>query len=138
MSVVTELIREEGGGLISFGDYSLKSKGKKDDFEVMGNVYKVKTSKEITKLEKNETLLFETVPGAAVFNFFMDENEIKFELAGYGGTQVIMELESAVDYDIKVADARLGAVKTTKSGKLVFSAELSETKIPVTITKLNG
>ena len=136
MSVVSELIREEGGGLISFGDYSLKTKGKKEDFEVMGNIYKVKTCKEITKLEKNETLLFETVPGAAVFNFFMDEKEIKFELAGYGDTQVIMELESSAIYDIDVGGAKPGAVKTTKSGKLVFSTELSETKIPVTIIKL--
>ena len=53
MSTVTELIRKESDGTISFGDYTLASKTKLDNFEHNGDVYKVKTFKEITKLEKN-------------------------------------------------------------------------------------
>ena len=50
MSVVKELIRTEADGGISFGDYELAAKAKKSDFEHRGDLYKVKTFKEITKL----------------------------------------------------------------------------------------
>ena len=53
MSVIQELIRQESNGTISFGNYLLDSKKKVLDFEVEGDLYKVKTFKEITKLEKN-------------------------------------------------------------------------------------
>ena len=53
MSVVKELIRTEADGGISFGDYELAAKAKKSDFEHRGDLYKVKTFKEITKLERN-------------------------------------------------------------------------------------
>lgn len=56
MSVVKELIRTEADGGISFGDYELAAKAKKSDFEHRGDLYKVKTFKEITKLEKNRTV----------------------------------------------------------------------------------
>lgn len=52
MSVVKELIRTEADGGISFGDYELAAKAKKSDFEHRGDLYKVKTFKEITKLER--------------------------------------------------------------------------------------
>ena len=51
MSVIKELIRLEDDGSISFGNYLMDEKKKVLDFEVMGNLYKVKTYKEITKLE---------------------------------------------------------------------------------------
>ena len=53
MSVVEELIREESDGSLSFGNYELASKTKKSDFPYGGASYKIKTFKEITKLEKN-------------------------------------------------------------------------------------
>ena len=49
MSVVSELIRTEADGTISFGNYELPAKSKKSDFEHDGDLYKVKTFKEITK-----------------------------------------------------------------------------------------
>ena len=56
MSVVSELIRTEADGTISFGNYELPAKSKKSDFEHDGDLYKVKTFKEITKLERNACL----------------------------------------------------------------------------------
>ena len=53
MAVVKELLRAESDGTLSFGDYTLASKTKLEDFEFQGNLYKVKTFAEITKLEKN-------------------------------------------------------------------------------------
>ena len=66
MSVVKELIRTEADGGISFGDYELAAKAKKSDFEHRGDLYKVKTFKEITKLERNGMFVYESVPGTAV------------------------------------------------------------------------
>ena len=65
MSVVKELIRTEADGGISFGDYELAAKAKKSDFEHRGDLYKVKTFKEITKLERNGLFVYESVPGTA-------------------------------------------------------------------------
>lgn len=69
MSVVTELFRSEENGTLSFGDYTLDTKAKKDKIEFEGDMYKVKTFKTMTKLDKNGQLIFESVPGSAVHNF---------------------------------------------------------------------
>ena len=53
MAVVKELIRTEENGAISFGDYELAQKSKLSDYQHQGDMYKVKTFKEITKLERN-------------------------------------------------------------------------------------
>ena len=51
MAVVKELIRTEENGAISFGDYELAQKSKLSDYQHQGDMYKVKTFREITKLE---------------------------------------------------------------------------------------
>ena len=43
---------------ISFGDYTLDAKAKLDNFGHQGDLYKVKTYKDITKLERNGCLLY--------------------------------------------------------------------------------
>lgn len=62
MPVVNELIRSEADGAISFGNYKLDTKSKLPDFEHCGDTYKVKTFNEITKLEKNGSFVYESVP----------------------------------------------------------------------------
>ena len=52
MTVVEELIRVENENGLSFGDYTLNAKKKVSDFEFHGDMYKVKTYRDITKLEK--------------------------------------------------------------------------------------
>ena len=64
MSVVEQLICKEDNGSLSFGNYLLDSKTKKSDFEYEGDLYKVKTFSEITKLEKNGLFVYESVPGS--------------------------------------------------------------------------
>ena len=64
MAVIQELIRQEENGRISFGNYLMDEKKKVLDFEANGDLYKVKTFREITKLEKNGKMLLEAVPGA--------------------------------------------------------------------------
>ena len=61
MAAVKELLRAEADGTLSFGDYTLGSKTKLDGFEFQGDLYKVKTFSEITKLEKNGMFVYESV-----------------------------------------------------------------------------
>ena len=69
MAVVKELIRTEESGNISFGNYELDQKSKVSDYQHQGDVYKVKTYREITKLERNGMFVYESVPGTAVLNW---------------------------------------------------------------------
>ena len=80
MAVVKELIRTEENGSISFGNYELAQKSKVSDFQHQGDVYKVKTFHEITKLERNGMFVYESVPGTAVYNLLQDGSTI--ELSG--------------------------------------------------------
>ena len=69
MAAVKELLRAENDGSLSFGDYTLSEKTKKDNYEFEGDIYKVKTFSEITKLERNGMFVYESVPGIAVEGF---------------------------------------------------------------------
>lgn len=66
MAVVEELLRGEDGGAISFGNHKLEEKAKLVDFEFGGDLWKVKTYKTMTKLEKNGMFVYESVPGTSV------------------------------------------------------------------------
>ena len=88
MAVISELLRVEADGTISFGDYSLDAKAKLDNFEHNGAVYKVKTYKDITKLECNDIFVYESVPGTAVSNFNKDEEKVSFSASGIEGAQI--------------------------------------------------
>ena len=50
MAVVEQLIKAESDGTVSFGNYKLPEKKKLENFEHNGNILKVKTYKDITKL----------------------------------------------------------------------------------------
>ena len=78
MSIVNELIRKEEDGSISFGNYKLEEKSKVEDFEHEGDMYKVKTFRGITKLERNGSFVYESVPGTAVENFKFSDRELTF------------------------------------------------------------
>ena len=124
MSVVTELIRKEEDGSISFGDYSLAAKAKLDDFEFQGDLYKVKTYKDITKLEKNGMCVYESVPGTTVNNFKALENKVSFSVEGQEDAQITLELEAEAEYEIIVNEESAGVMKTNLGGKLSLSVEL--------------
>lgn len=128
MAVVKELLRAEADGVLGFGDYTLDSKTKLDGFEFQGDVYKVKTFAEITKLEKNGMFVYESVPGTAVENFRASEKEVSFEVSGVQDAQVTLELEADSEYVVYMDDVNVGDMKTNLSGKLSVSAELSEGK----------
>ena len=124
MSVVTEIIRKDEDGSISSGDYSLAAKAKLDDFEFQGDLYKVKTYKDITKLEKNGMFVYESVPGTTVNNFKALENKVSFSVEGQEDAQITLELEAEAEYEIIVNEESAGVMKTNLGGKLSLSVEL--------------
>ncbi len=126
MAVVNELIRKESNGTISFGNYELDKKTKLDDFEVAGDIYKVKTFNEITKLERNEAFVYESIPGTAVNLFNATDSEVNFFVDGIGQTQITLELEPSKEYHVFVGDKDLGVSKTATGGKLTIDLELEK------------
>ena len=128
MSVVSELIRTEADGTISFGNYELPAKSKKSDFEHDGDLYKVKTFKEITKLERNGMFVYESVPGTAVSHLKATENGMSFTVECPTDAQITVELEEETSYQVFVDDKEVGEMKTILGGKLVLSVELDSTE----------
>lgn len=136
MAVIEELIRLEDNGSISFGNYLMDEKKKVLDFEVCGNLYKVKTYKDITKLEKNGKMLFESVPGATVHNFTMNERNIEFNVESTEDVQITMELEPEQEYKLIVDDMLVGKMESNIAGKINFSVELGNNTADVKIEKI--
>ena len=140
MSVINELIRTEANGTLSFGNYSLAAKSKVEDFEHEGDLYKVKTFKEITKLERNGMFVYESVPGTAVFNLTQSEAQmdfhvehfrvtdegVEFTVEGSKDAQITVQLEDDCEYEIYEDGVGVGGMKTNMSGKLSLSVELNE------------
>ena len=123
MAAVKELLRAEADGALGFGDYTLSSKTKLDGFEFQGDVYKVKTFSEITKLEKNGMFVYESVPGTAVENFKATEDIVTFKVSGMKDAQFTLELEADSEYVVYMDDVNIGDMTTNLSGKLSVSAE---------------
>jgi len=137
MAVIKELIRSEADGTISFGDYTLSTKSKLQDFEHDGDLYKVKTYNEITKLERNGMFVYESVPGTAVNNMKVTETGVQFSVEGKEDAQITVELAEDTEYKIFIDDTNVGKMKTNLSGKLALSVELSaDTQSQVKIIKL--
>lgn len=137
MAVIEELIRKEENGTISFGNYLLDSKSKVSDFEYEGDLYKVKTYKEITKLERNGLFVYESVPGTAVFDLSLTEKSVCFTVEGVQDSQITLELEPEKEFKIFIDETNIGKMKTNLGGKLVLSVELSEKeKADIKVVKL--
>ena len=126
MAAISELIRTEADGTISFGDYTLGAKAKLDNFEHNGDIYKVKTFAEITKLERNGLFVYESVPGTAVTSFQESESEVSFMVEGPKDAQITLELEDSSEYEIFINGTVAGEMKTNLGGKLSISVELAD------------
>lgn len=123
MAAIKELIRKESDNTISFGDYTLDKKTKLDNFEYQGDLYKVKTFGEITKLEKN---------GSFVYDQFLEqqlhlketEKGMEFKVEGPEDAQITVGLEADTEYEVYVGGGDAGNMKTNLGGKLSLSVEL--------------
>lgn len=128
MPVVSELIRIEDDGTISFGNYELAEKSKLQDFEYKGDLYKVKTYHEITKLERNGMFVYESVPGTTVNHFSVEDSDVMFTVEGTQDAQITIQLEDDRDYEVFIDGVAVGGMTTNVSGKLALSVELNRGK----------
>lgn len=136
MAMHQDLIRKESDGTLSFGDYTLDTKSKVSDFEHEGDIYKVKTYNEITKLEKNGLFVYESVPGTAVYHLDITDKEVSFNVTGKEDVQITLELEPEKEYKTFIDGTNVGKMKTNLGGKLVLSVELNEdTKSEIKVIK---
>ena len=101
MAGITDLICKTADGKLSFGNFDLDSKQKRSDFPFEGDLYKVKTFKEITKLERNGMFVYESVPGTVVTD--MSATDIGKMKTNLGGKLVLsIEMDPDQSYDVKV------------------------------------
>lgn len=124
MAVIEELLRSEESGAISFGNHTLTRKAKVEDFKHAGDLFKVKTCNEITKLEKNGSFLYESVPGTSVLNFIEKADGVEFIVEGDVDAQITVGLMDDTEYEVFVNGAGIGTMKTGLGGKLSMSVEL--------------
>ncbi len=136
MAVISELIRVESDGTISFGDYTLNEKMKLDNFKHNGGSYKVKTYKDITKLECNDVFVYESVPGTAVSNFNKEDGKVSMMVEGPEDAQITLELEAESEYEITINGETAGVMSTNLGGKLSLSVELEgNAAVSITVEK---
>jgi len=137
MAVIEELLRSEENGAISFGNHTLAKKAKVENYEHVGDLLKVKTYHEITKLEKNGMFLYESVPGTSVLDFQEEETGVSFVVEGDEDAQITLGLMDDTEYEVFVNQVSVGTMKTGLGGKLSLSVELETAgEVPVKIVQL--
>ena len=125
MATVKELLRAENDGTLSFEITLLHPRQRRTDLNLKGDLYKVKTFAEITKLEKNGMFVYESVPGSTVENFKETETEVEFTVSAPEDVQFTLELEPESEYEVFIAGESAGKMGTNLSGKLSVSVELN-------------
>ena len=136
MAEFNDLISAESDGSLSFGNYMLHTKQKLDAFDFDGDIYKVKTFSELTRLEKNEAFVYESVPGTEVSEFKADMECMDFLVEGAEDAQITVGLEEETEYRIYIDDVAVGKMRTGLGGKLSVYVELEPgDKVHVVIRK---
>lgn len=125
MAIAEDLIHTQADGKLAFGNYTLASKQKKEGFAHDGDLYKVKTFREITKLECNDNFVYESVPGTAVRDFEETEDGVSFLVEGAEDAQITLGLREDTQYEVLVDGRSVGTMSTGLSGKLNVSLELA-------------
>ena len=99
MAVIDELIREEETGALSFGNFALATKTKKDGFQYQGD------------------------------SFRATDKAVNFVVEGEEDSQITLELEAEKEYKIHIDKVYVGKMKTNLGGKLNLSVELEPAKM---------
>ncbi|MDY6323741.1 MAG: endosialidase [Catonella sp.] len=128
MAVVHELICREGDTALGFGDYTLDEKGKLSDWKFDGDLYKIKTFKEITKLEKNGMFAYESVPGTAVHDYIAAPGKVSFTVEGPEDADITLQVEEEKEYAVFINGNEAGSQKSNLGGKVTLSVELGTGK----------
>lgn len=126
MGTVKELIRIEENNCLSFGDFELESKAKLENFEFLGDLYKIKTFKGITRLEKNDGFMYESVPGTTVTDMDYTTDRVSFKVTGNEDPQITLGMSENTEYCINIGGEDVGCMSTGIGGKLSLSIELDK------------
>jgi hypothetical protein len=129
------ILRSMEDGTLEFGDHASTHKEKVDNFEFEGDIYKVKTFHDVTKLDKNGMFVYESVPGSTVTEYHASATEVNFKVASFEDVQITLELEPNQEYETFVNDRRVGVMLTNVSGKLTFSVELNPGEVASVLVK---
>lgn len=133
-----ELIQASGNKL-SFGDFSLSEKAKLDGFVNGGNIYKVKTFCELTKLERDGMFVYESEPGTNVSDFELTTDGLSFDVTGAEDAMITVGLKEDTQYEVFENGNSAGTMKTNLGGKLSLSVSLTpDKKTTVKIVESNG
>ena len=135
MGVHKEILRSMEDGTLEFGDYTSTHKGKLDNFEFEGDIYKVKTFHDVTKLEKNGMFVYESVPGSTVTGYHATATEVNFQVSSFEDIEITLELEPNQEYEIIVNEHSAGAMLTNVSGKLTVGVELNPGEVASVLVK---
>lgn len=125
MSAMDKIIGVEEEGTLRFGDYTLQKKEKYEGFPYQGDLLKIKTCFEATRLEKNGLFLYESVPGTTVKQFRETEEGIEFTVEGEKDLQITLGLAEQTLYRVTVNEEMIGEMETNISGKLSISVKTS-------------
>ncbi len=137
MAGLENLIEVNENNAISFGNHNSVDKQKLEGFELAGDIYKVKSHNQITRLEKNGRLLYESVPGTTVRDLTLNSETMDFTVEGSAeDAQVTVELEADQDYKVYVNNINLGNVTSNLAGKISFSVDFANGAQHVEIKKL--
>ena len=126
MAVVSEIIRAEADNTLSFGNYLATDKQKLSGFKLGTDTYKVKTHNELTRFERNDIMILETVPGSTIHSLSQSDDGLEFSAEGVGNTQFTVGLEPNSEYNVFAEDNLVDTAKSGISGKINFSKELSK------------
>lgn len=138
MGVIEKGMITNEDGSISFGNYETTEKVKIDQYMVGEDEYKLRSYNQVTRLSKNNVLIFESVPGVTVHNFKFTKNNIEFSLEGNKDVQLTLELEPLTTYKIILNGKLVDEQEANAiSGKINFSLELADGTGNVIIEKTN-
>ncbi len=120
---------------LNFGDFKSETKQKLKGFKKNEDIYDINSYSESTKLIKNGEMIFEAVPGVKVTSFIQGDDGVTLKLLGIKSTQVTIKLDGDMSYNIKKNKIDLGEFRTSESGKLTLSVDLSKGEKEIEIKK---
>lgn len=125
MATVKELLRAENDGTLSFGDYTLPTKTKKDNFEFDGSIYKSKDFAEVRNLRRTVCSFTSLYREVRLKILKKTDAEVTFTVSAPEDVQFTLELEPESEYEVLIDGESAGKMNTNLSGKLSVSVELS-------------
>lgn len=131
---MSELISVNDIKLLDFGNFTSEKK-LKESMEFMGDQYNIKTYNEVTRLEKNDLMIYESVPGTEVSNFLDDIEKISFRVKGNGNTSIILAVEENKEFKFSIDGIEYENNSLLAQGKLNVNVDLNEDWVEIEVNK---